>query len=125
MSSVLEVRGEDWEKEVLKHDTLVVVDFWHEQCVWCVRLDPVYAEASMEYGKRVRFAKLNVFESDTNRQIAINYGIMSTPTLVFFCEGRPIGAAMGFQTKDQLKKLVDDMIQKHPQCVKQSTKIKG
>lgn len=121
----MEVRGENWEKEVLKHDSLVVVDFWHDHCVWCVRLDPIYTEASKEYGKRVRFAKLNVFESDSNRQIAINYGIMSTPTLVFFCEGRPIGAAMGFQTKDQLKKLVDDMIQKHPQCVKQSTKIKG
>jgi len=123
MSRAFDVRGDDWEREVLEHDTLVVVDFWHEQCVWCVKLDPVYAEVSEGYEKRVKFAKLNVFESDSNRQIAVNYGIMSTPTLVFFCEGRPIGAVMGFQTREQLKKLVDDMIQKHRQCVKQSTKI--
>ena len=90
MQSVLDVDGESWEQEVLKHDTLVVVDFWHAQCVWCVRLAPVFAEVASEYQNRVKFAKLNVFEKEANKEIAVKYGVMSTPTMIFFCEGRTV-----------------------------------
>lgn len=39
MHSVLDVNADTWEKEILQSDTLVVVDFWHEQCPWCKRLN--------------------------------------------------------------------------------------
>lgn len=121
MSSVLDVNANDWEKEILKPDTLVVVDFWHKNCLWCLRLDPIYNEVSEEYKGRVIFAKLNVLESHDNQHIAIKYGIMSTPTLVFFCKGIPVETVVGFQPKDRLKQLVDEMTEKHQECVEKST----
>ncbi len=124
MHSVLDVNADDWEREILQSDTLVVVDFWHEQCPWCKRLEPIYSEVSGEYRNKVKFAKLNVLESNENQQIAVKYGIMGTPTLIFFCDGRPIETVAGFQPKERLKQLVDDVIDKHRDCLEKSTVLK-
>ncbi len=124
MSEVLDVSAGDWEREILKSDTLVLVDFWHEQCPWCKRLKPIYNGVAREYEGKVKFAKLNALESKENREIAVKYGIMGTPTLVFFCEGRPIETVAGFQPKESLKQLVDDVIDKHQECIKKSTELK-
>ena len=124
MHSVLDVNADNWETEILQSDTLVVVDFWHEQCPWCKRLDPIYSAVSEEYKNKVKFAKLNVLESNENQQIAVKYGIMGTPTLIFFCDGRPIETVTGFQPKERLKQLVDDVIDKHRDCLEKSTVLK-
>ncbi|MFB0513997.1 MAG: thioredoxin family protein [Candidatus Bathyarchaeia archaeon] len=124
MHSVLDVNADTWGTEILQSDTLVVVDFWHEQCPWCKRLDPIYSEVSEEYENKVKFAKLNVLESDENQQIAVKYGIMGTPTLIFFCDGRPIETVTGFQPKERLKQLADDVIDKHRDCLEKSTALK-
>ena len=124
MSEVLDVSAGDWEKEILKSNTLVLVDFWHERCPWCKRLAPIYSEVAKEYEGKVKFAKLNALESKENRDIAVKYGIMGTPTMVFFCEGRPIETIAGFQPKERLKQLVDDMVDKHRECIKKSTEFK-
>ena len=122
--SALDVTADDWEKEILQSDTLVLVDFWHERCPWCKRLDPIYSEVAEEHGDKVKFAKLNVLESHENQHIAVEYGVMGTPTLIFFCNGRPIETAVGFQPKERLSQLIDDMIDKHQDCIKQSTQLK-
>ncbi len=121
--TVLDVSADNWEKEILQSDTLVLVDFWHERCPWCKRLDPIYGNVAEEYGDKVKFAKLNVLESHENQHIAVEYGVMGTPTLVFFCNGRPIETAVGFQPQERLTRLVDDMIGKHQECIKQSTQL--
>jgi thioredoxin 1 len=123
--SVLNVNSDDWEKEILRSNTLTLVDFWHERCPWCKRLEPVYNEVAEEYKDRVKFAKLNVFSSHENQHIAVKYGVMSTPTLLFFCDGKPIEGVIGFQPKERLKQLVDDMIEKHRDCIQQSTELKN
>ena len=124
MGSVLEVNAGSWEQEVLQSDMLTVVDFWHDRCPWCIRLEPIYNEVAEEYKGKVKFAKLNILENPENREMAIHYGVMSTPTLLFFCEGRPVEGAVGFMPKERLKKTLDDVIEKHRECIKQSTELK-
>jgi thioredoxin 1 len=124
MGTVLDVDAGDWRQEVLNSNILTVVDFWHDRCPWCLRLNPIFNEVSEEYKGKIKFVKLNVLETQTNREIAIRHGIMSTPTLMFFCEGRPVGQALGFMPKEQLKRLIDDMLQKHRECIDQSTELK-
>ena len=123
MGTVLDVNASSWEQEVLKSDILTVVDFWHDRCPWCLQLNPIFNEVSEEYKEKVKFVKLNVLETPANRKIAIHHGIMSTPTLMFFCEGRPVGQALGSMPEEHLKKLIDDMLQKHRECIKRSTKL--
>ena len=123
MHSVMDVDHDNWNQEVLEADVLVIVDFWHEHCPWCKKLEPVFVDVSEEYKDRVRFARLNVLENPKNQELTINYGIMGTPTLAFFCDGRIVGTVTGFQPKDRLRELVEDMIEKHRECVDKSTEI--
>ena len=123
MSSIVEVNSDSWESEVLKSEGLIVVKFWHEECPWCIRLAPIFSEVAQEYKDRAKFVSLNVFASHENQHIALHLGLMSTPTLVFFCQGKPL-AAVGFQTKDRIKKLIDDTLKNQEECTRKSTEPK-
>ena len=37
-----EINADDWDEVVSKADRPVVVDYWHEQCSWCLKLSPIY-----------------------------------------------------------------------------------
>ncbi len=63
MESVLEVNASNWEQEVLQSDILTVVDFWHDRCPWCIKLNPVYDEVAEEYGDKTKFVKRFVPQS--------------------------------------------------------------
>jgi thioredoxin 1 len=121
--SVIDVDSDSWEKEILKSNKLVLVDFWHERCPWCKRLDPIFSEVAGEYGDKVKFAKLNVLLNQNNNHLAAENGVMGTPTLIFYCEGRQVGTLVGFQPKDRLKQQVENMLEKNKQCLSQSTKL--
>ena len=121
--SVIEVNANTWEKEVLQSKTLVLVDFWHERCIWCTRLAPIFEEVAEEYKDQVKFATLNVLSSSENQQIGFENGVMGTPTIVFFCEGRSVGTAVGFQPKERLQQLVQDLLTNHKECISQSTQL--
>ena len=124
MSSLVEINAEDWKKEVLESDRLVVVDFWHEKCPWCLRLAPVYEEVAEEYKGKAKFASMNVLASRENQYLALKFGVMGTPTLIFFCAGRPVDAAIGFQPKERLKGIVEEVLRTHKECVEKSTELK-
>ncbi len=82
---VVDVTSDDWEEEVLRSDAPVAVDFWHENCTWCNRLDPIYRQVAKDHQGKIKFAKLHVFREN---EIATRYGITGTPTIEFFCAGR-------------------------------------
>jgi thioredoxin 1 len=124
-SVIIDVNEKSWEQEVLKSNVLTVVDFWHEHCPWCLRLNPVLDEIADEYGENVKFVKLNVLETPGNREIAIQYGVMGTPTLIFFCAGRPVETAVGFMPKQRLKNLIDRVLETHQECIAQSTELEA
>lgn len=125
MGSVLEVNAGNWKHEVLQSDVLTVVDFWHNRCPWCLRLNVIFNEVAEEYKDKIKFVKLNILENTSNRKIAVHHGIMSTPTLMFFCEKRSVGQALGFVPKEHLKVIFDDMLKKHRECIKHSAELKA
>ena len=86
-------------------------------------LDPVLSELSEEYKGKIKFFKLNVFESSSNREIALSHGVMGTPTLMFFCQGKSIQTSVGLIQKDRLKNVFDDILATHSECVKQITEL--
>ena len=124
MINVHEVTAETWEKEVLQSSILAVVDFWHESCLWCKKLDPIFREVAEEYSNKAKFISFNVLASSDSQQIAIEYGILSVPTIGFFCEKRPVQIVVGFKQKEELKKLIDDVITKHKECFESSTELR-
>lgn len=115
-----EINADTWDREMASAgEKPVVVDFWHEQCVWCQRLNPIYEELSSEYDKAI-FAKLNVRAGQDNIQVAQRYGVMGTPTMKVFCEGREVGEIVGFMEKKSLRHELDNIVAHAEQCLEQS-----
>lgn len=125
MANYVEINASDWTSEVLKSNMLTVVYFWHESCPWCIRLSPLFSGITEMYRGKIKFVKMNVMVSPENRELASNNGVMGTPTLMFFCQGRSIGQTVSFMTKEQLQKVMDEMLGKHEQCLAQSSDLKN
>jgi thioredoxin 1 len=120
--AVIDVDESTWEKEVLKSETPVIVDFWAPWCPWCRRLEPEFRALSEEYGGRLKFFKLNV---DDSPKVGPRYGVMGLPTLKFFCAGRPLGEIVGYLPRKALKMQLDNMLAAYKDCLDQSTPTTG
>ncbi len=123
LESIVETNITNWKGEVLDSKDLVVVEFWHPQCPYCKMLEPVYTELSKEYEGKLKFARFNVMESLENQELAAKYGIMGTPTLKFFCQGKPVQDVVGMLTKDYLRQGIEFAVKKHKECAEKSTPL--
>ena len=95
---------ENFEKEVLKSDKTVLVDFWATWCGPCQMIAPVVEDIAKD-GK-VKVGKVNV---DDEQELAINYGVMSIPTLIFFKNGNPVKEVVGFHSKSELEEIINEI----------------
>ena len=94
----------NFETDVLKSDTPVVVDFWATWCKPCLMIAPSMKELASEYAGKVVIGKLDV---DKNPKTAQKYQINSIPMVMFFKNGQVIGRALGYQTYENLSGFVD------------------
>lgn len=78
---------------------MVVVDCWAPWCAPCRIVGPVIEELAKEYTSKVAFAKLNI---DENQHAALNYSIMSIPTMLIFKNGQLIDRPVGAMPKEML-----------------------
>lgn len=124
MENLAEVNAANWEQEVSKSEMLTVVYFWHDRCPWCLRFTPLLNEIAVEFAGKMKFLRLNMLDSPTNKEIAANFGVMSTPTLLFICGGRPVGQVVGYVSSEDLKKALDDIHGRYQACLTQSTQLK-
>ena len=107
MTKPKEVTDAQFEGEVLKSETPVLVDFWAPWCGPCRMVAPLVEELADEYGPKVKFVKVNTDESFNT---AASYGIRSIPTLIVFKGGQPVGQVIGFRPKNDLKRVIDQAL---------------
>lgn len=103
-AGTMTITEENFENEVLKSDTPVLVDFWAEWCAPCVALGPVIEELAADYDGKVKVGKLNIDEA---QGISVKYGIMSIPTVAIFKNGEVVDMRVGLASKEDLAGRID------------------
>jgi thioredoxin 2 len=78
----------------------VLMDYYSPLCGYCKMLDPILAQLASDYAGRVKIGKMNV---EQNPLTASKYDIMSTPTLIFFKDGKEINKLLGAQSKEAIE----------------------
>lgn len=101
--AVVTITKDNFEAEVLACKIPVVLDFWAEWCEPCKMQSPVIEELAAELDVKVKFCKVNV---DEEASLALNYQIMSIPTLVVMHYGLFQGKAVGVQGKDAIREML-------------------
>ena len=103
----LNINDNEFKKEVIESNIPVLVDFWAPWCGPCRMIAPTIEEISNEYEGKIKVVKIN---TDENPQTASEYQISAIPTLLFFKSGKVVKEIVGVVPKEEIKKIIDELI---------------
>ena len=98
------ITNDNFEQVVLKSDKPVLVDFWATWCGPCKMLSPIIEEVRKETEGKAVVGKINV---DEQQELAMQFGVMSIPTLLVFKNGEIVKKQIGFIPKQAVLGLLD------------------
>ncbi|MCC6910247.1 MAG: thioredoxin [Phycisphaerales bacterium] len=106
-ADTLEFTDGNFENDVLKSNVPVLVDFWAEWCQPCRMLAPTIEKLATEFKGRVKVGKL---DTDSNRQVAVKYGITAIPTVILFKGGSVHSKVVGLKSEADFKTMLEGAI---------------
>lgn len=98
---------ENFEAEVLKAETPVMVDFFADWCGPCKMMGPLVEKLAEKYAGQMKVGKLNV---DDDMDIAQKYGVASIPTFIFFKNGEAVKTLVGGMPVSELEENIKEVL---------------
>lgn len=96
--SAISVNKNNFNQEVLNSDKPVLMDFWAPWCGPCRMVVPLVEEIAKERSD-IKVVKINV---DEEQELAMQFGVMSIPTLVVMKNGKIVYQVTGARPKAQI-----------------------
>ena len=94
----IKLTEQNFENEVLNSDKPVLMDFWAPWCGPCRMVVPLVEEIAKERSD-IKVVKINV---DEEQELAMQFGVMSIPTLVVMKNGKIVNQVTGARPKAQI-----------------------
>ncbi len=91
------LNADNFKNEVLESDMPVIVDFYADWCMPCKVMAPVVNEIEKKYINSIKMGKINI---DENPMVALDYRVLSIPTLLFIKDGKVLGRLEEAVTKN-------------------------
>lgn len=105
--NVTHVTDANFEQEVMKSATPVLVDFWAPWCAPCRAIAPFVDEVAGQYAGRLKVVKVNV---DDNPETPARFGVRGIPNLVIIKAGQVKEQIVGAVPKQHLVRAVDNAL---------------
>lgn len=102
--SVVHVDSKNFEAEVLHSTQPVLLDFWATWCGPCKMLSPVIDGLADRYEGKVLVGKVN---TDEQPELAVRFGVMSIPTVIFLKDGKEIDRKVGVMPEASYTAVLD------------------
>ncbi len=98
---------DQFEREILNHRGISVVDFWAPWCGPCIQMAPALESFAASNAGKVIVYKLDV---DENPKTAERFEIRSVPTIIFFKDGRPEHISRGTMSVASLQSKLNELL---------------
>ena len=96
--SAVHINKQNFQEEVIQSDKPVLLDFWAPWCGPCRRVVPIVEEIARER-EDIKVGKINVEEEP---ELAMQFRVMSIPTLVVMKNGQVVSQSAGARPKSQI-----------------------
>lgn len=101
------IEERDFEREVLRNEQPVLVDFYADWCGPCKTMEPEVAALAHELSGKAKVVKVNI---DRSKLLAQKLRIQSVPTTMVFLGGRLAAAEAGALRRDQLRQMIEPFL---------------
>ena len=105
--AVVTVTMENFQKEIMESEQVVLIDFWASWCGPCKMVSPIIDEIADE-NPSIKVAKVNV---DEEPALAGQEQIEVLPTLVLYREGKAVGSIVAPDSKAKIEAFIKEHVE--------------
>jgi thioredoxin 1 len=107
MSSVVQITKDNFASEVQTASTPVMLDFGAEWCQPCKKMAPLVESLAQKHNGKLKVGYVDV---GVSQNLAMEFRVMSVPTLLFFKQGKVVRQVVGARSAEELEALVQEVL---------------